>query len=274
MGDHSSGKSGMVRGKPANSASAEPGPVAAEHAADRLLRAPVVVLAPPRSGSTLLRLILGSHSQLHAPHETHLGQITVSVPLGPAAVAMRLLGHDQAALEHLLWDRLLHLDLVRAGKPTLVIKSPADTLIWSRLADCWHDARFVFLLRHPAAILRSWCEATGLPAEPSAGHLASYMAAVEEARRHLPGVTVTYEQLVADPAAQVGLLCDHLGVAFEPGMLNYGRHPHGPLVRGVGDWLDKIRTGRPQPARPAPAVVPAELAGVAAAWGYTAATPG
>jgi hypothetical protein len=38
--------------------------------ADRLLRAPVFVLSPPRSGSTLLRVVLNSHPLLHAPHES------------------------------------------------------------------------------------------------------------------------------------------------------------------------------------------------------------
>src|ERR1700759_5059782 len=42
----------------------------------RLLTAPVFVLSAPRSGSTLLRVILGSHSELYAPPELplkHLG---------------------------------------------------------------------------------------------------------------------------------------------------------------------------------------------------------
>jgi Sulfotransferase family len=41
--------------------------------------------------------------------------------------------------------------LRRSGKPTLVVKTPSNVLIWQRIADCWPDARFVFLLRHPAA---------------------------------------------------------------------------------------------------------------------------
>ncbi|MET7335900.1 sulfotransferase [Nonomuraea sp. NPDC005650] len=263
MKDHTSGESGMVRGNIANGPAAPDSP-------DRLLQSPVIVLSPPRSGSTLLRAILGSHTRMHAPHEPLLSQITVTVPLGPAAAAMTLLGHDQEALQHLLWDRLLHLELTRSGKPTLVLKSPTDTLVWPRLAACWPDARFVFLLRHPAAILASWREATGLPAEPSTHLLGQFTRAVDEARQELPGTTVRYEQLVADPATVMAGVCERLGVAYEPGMLHYGHHVTGPFVRGVGDWLDKIHTGRIQPARPTPAAeLPEPLAGIVAAWDYT-----
>ena len=40
--------------------------------ADRMVRAPVFVMCTLRSGSTLLRVLLNSHSRIHAPHEIHL----------------------------------------------------------------------------------------------------------------------------------------------------------------------------------------------------------
>src|SRR5215207_5047779 len=40
-------------------------------AGDRLLVAPAFVLSSVRSGSTLLRVLLATHSQIHAPHELH-----------------------------------------------------------------------------------------------------------------------------------------------------------------------------------------------------------
>src|SRR3954467_12084339 len=42
---------------------------------DRLLEQPVFVLSSIRSGSTLLRVLLNSHTAIHAPHELHLGGI-------------------------------------------------------------------------------------------------------------------------------------------------------------------------------------------------------
>src|SRR5262245_16247053 len=84
--------------------------------ADRLLRAPIFVMSPVRSGSTLLRAVLNAHSQLHAPHELHVRRLTVDYGTKLAERAMTALGHNQADLEHLLWDRVLHRELVLSGK--------------------------------------------------------------------------------------------------------------------------------------------------------------
>ncbi|MBX6169734.1 MAG: sulfotransferase, partial [Thermobispora bispora] len=80
---------------------------------DRLLVAPVFIMSPVRSGSTLLRSILNAHSELHAPHELHVRRLTVGFGTPLARKAMEALGHNQADLEHLLWDRVLHRELVR-----------------------------------------------------------------------------------------------------------------------------------------------------------------
>ena len=58
-------------------------------------------------------------------------------------------------LEHMLWDRVLAEPLRRSGKPRLVVKTPSNVLVWERIAACWPDAAFVFLLRHPAAAVAS-----------------------------------------------------------------------------------------------------------------------
>ncbi|WP_188187904.1 sulfotransferase [Nonomuraea sp. SYSU D8015] len=60
---------------------------------DRLLEAPVFLLSPVRSGSTLLRSILNAHSALHAPHELHIRRLRVHLNTGLAAKATAALGH-------------------------------------------------------------------------------------------------------------------------------------------------------------------------------------
>ncbi|MER6695209.1 sulfotransferase, partial [Streptomyces minutiscleroticus] len=61
--------------KEATSAYRCPGPE--ELATDRLLRRPVFVMSPVRSGSTLLRMLLDAHSELHSPHELHIRRLEV-----------------------------------------------------------------------------------------------------------------------------------------------------------------------------------------------------
>ena len=238
---------------------------------DRLLVAPVFILASIRSGSTLLRMLLGSHSQLHAPHELHLRDLNVRLYSEYATQAMSELGLDETTLEYLLWDRVLHRELQRSGKRHIVNKTPSDAFIWRRIAECWPDARFVFLLRHPGAIARSRQgasrrEATG----DNATKVLRFIAAVEEARRNVDGHTVRYEDLTADPESETRRLCEFLGLEWEPGMLEYGRLDHGKYTPGIGDWGDRIRSGRVQPAPPLPREdeIPDTLRPIAEAWGY------
>ena len=238
---------------------------------DRLLVAPVFIFASIRSGSTLLRVLLGSHSQFHAPHELHLRGLKVRLSKRNAVKAMRELGLDQIELEHLLWDRVLDRELQRSGKKYIVNKTPSDVFMWRRIAACWPDARFVFLLRHPLAVARSrqaYHPAENL--ETNARKVLGYMNALEEARRELPGFTVRYEELTADPEDVTKRLCAFLGVEWEPSMLDYGQGDHGAYVRGLGDWSDQIRSGRVHPPRPLPAAqeIPDMLRELCEAWGY------
>ena len=237
---------------------------------DRLLTRPVFILSPVRSGSTLLRSLLNAHSQLHAPHELHLPRLTVHVESDLADRAMKALGHNQADLEHLLWDRVLHLELVRSGKSYVVEKTPEMVSAHRRIATCWPDARFIFLIRHPASIAQSWREAGGTKKtfEERTVVPLRLMQGVQRARAELDGLTVRYEDLTVDPSAETQRICEFLELPWEPGMLDYGQD--GVFVRGLGDWKDKIRSGTVQPGRALPEAdeVPPMLRDICSQWGY------
>ena len=244
---------------------------------DRLLDRPAFILSSVRSGSTLLRVLLDSHSLLHAPHELHLRDVSVRVKAGPARKAMAELDLDARQLQYLLWDRLLHREVVAHGKRFLVNKTPTDVFVAERIKTCWPDARFIFLLRHPAAIARS--RAAARPQDSAERNVAAvrrYADALEAARAALPGLVVRYEDVTADPEAELRRICTFLEVPFEERMLEYDRFEHGRYKVGLGDWTYKIRSGVIHPAEPAPQDVPEELRALCEAWGYDAgplATP-
>ena len=239
--------------------------------AERLVPSPVFVLSSMRSGSTLLRVLLDSHSQLHAPHELHLRGLQVELAEQPTELAMTRLGLDREQLEHLLWDRLLHWQLHRSGKQIIVDKTPANALRWDRLHRCWPQARFVFLLRHPASVLSSLCELSpAIAPEKLVPVVLSYFDGIEAARTGLTGHTIRYEQLVADPAAETARLCAFLGVGWQAEMLEYGRFDHGTYEMFLGDFTGKIRSGRIGEARPLPepGTVPSLLQEACKRWDY------
>jgi hypothetical protein len=216
-------------------------------------------------------MILGSHSQLFAPHELHLTSLQVSMKDKYVKDSMAALNLGEQDLTIMLWDQVLSTALALSGKSTLVEKTPRHAFMWQRIAGNWPDARFVFLLRHPAAILDSWQRARSSQNEQEAmASVTRYATKVDEARRQLNGHTVRYEDLVDDPVGETQRLCEYLGVPFEPGMLEYGRSDHGPLKAGLGDWTESIRTGRVQPSRPIPnsSGLPRPLRQITEAWGY------
>jgi hypothetical protein len=227
-----------------------------------------------RSGSTLLRVLLDSHSQIHSPQELHLRDMTVKVKTDYAAKALGEIGLDDEQLRFLLWDRLLARELAAARKSILVNKTPNDVFIADLIARCWPDARFIYLLRHPGAIERSR-QATRPQDSPerNARMVRRYGTAIEEARAALPGMTIRYEELTADPRGSTERLCEFLGVPWEAAMLDYGRFDHGRMKPGLGDWKTKIKSGEVQPAEPPPALdqIHPSLHELCVAWGYAPA---
>ena len=174
-------------------------------AGDRLVEAPVFVICTLRSGSTLLRVLLDSHSQIRSPHELHLRYVSVHFDQKWSERSMAELGLDTKAAEYLLWDRLLQRELAASGKSIIADKTPNNVFIVDRLRECWPDARFIFLLRHPGAIARSRQDVRGEHAdddEKNADLIRRYCEALEAARQTYDGHTVRYEDLTADPRAR------------------------------------------------------------------------
>ena len=240
--------------------------------ADRVVRAPVFVMCTLRSGSTLLRVLLNSHSRIHAPHEIHLRYISVSLDRKWSERSMKEMGLDADRLRYLLWDRILERELSSSGKPIIVDKTPNNVFITEELRACWPDARFIFLLRHPAAIVQSrkdWFKGgEHYDEDQNVDLIRRYCEALEEARQAYDGVTVRYEDLTEDPARETQRICEFLGVEWEPGMLDYGKKDHGRYKSGLGDWSDKIKSGEVQKAAPPPPETPEPLRPIAEKWGY------
>ena len=208
------------------------------------------VICTLRSGSTLLRVLLDSHSQIRSPHELHLRYVSVHFDERWSERSMAELGLDTKGAEHLLWDRLLHRELAASGKRIIADKTPNNVFIVDRLREAWPDARFIYLLRHPAAIARSRQSVRGEHADDDKKNVASirrYCEALEDARQTYDGHTVRYEDLTADPERETRAICAFLGLEWEPGMLEYGKLRPRPL-QGRPRRLGRQDQDRPDPA--------------------------
>jgi LPS sulfotransferase NodH len=234
---------------------------------DRLIEAPVFVICTLRSGSTLLRVLLDSHSQIRSPHELHLRYVSVHFDQKWSERSMKELGLDARAADYLLWDRILHRELRASRKSIIADKTPNNVFIVDRLREAWPDARFIFLLRHPGAIARSRQKYKGEGADEL---IIKYVEALEAARQTYDGHTVRYEDLTANPERELRKICAFLGVPYEATMLDYGQFDHGRYKSGLGDWNEKIKSGAIQPPEPPPPLdeIDPALREMCAKWGY------
>jgi len=143
------------------------------------------VLSPPRSGSTLLRVILAGSSKLFAPPELHLlpyrtmgerhraltGQHTDHLLEGAVRALMQLHGWEpeqarafvakceQDDISTKAFYKLLQDPL--NGERMLVDKTPSyviDVDILRRIEQDFDNALYIHLLRHPCGMIRSYEE--------------------------------------------------------------------------------------------------------------------
>ncbi|MDF1564080.1 MAG: sulfotransferase [Deltaproteobacteria bacterium] len=210
----------------------------------------IFLIGSPRSGTTLLQRMLGSHSRIHTLPEPHL--MTPLAHLGYyATVDKAPYDHINAAeanrelVTHLPRQEEDYLDACRAyadtiyerlleptGKERFLDKTPAYGLILDFLQKVYPDAGYVVLTRHPVAILHSFAhsffdgdyrkawEFNPIPAR--------YVPAMARFLREKPVsmVHLRYEDLVAEPEVGLGRICEHLGLPMEAAAVEYGSHSH------------------------------------------------
>ncbi len=215
----------------------------------------VFLLSSPRSGSTLLRVMLQGHPALFSPPELHLlGFESMSERLRGLGSSYMGEGFQRALMELQNLDadgaRAVVDDFVRrdapvreayallqklAGPRLLVDKTPtyASSLqTLDRAEETFEDARYIFLTRHPYAVIESFVRmrmekltsAADVDPLTVAEHVwattnANVLRFFEDVEAHRR-IHVRYEDLVRDPKTTLTTLCAFLGVPFDPAVLN------------------------------------------------------
>jgi acyl transferase domain-containing protein/acyl-CoA synthetase (AMP-forming)/AMP-acid ligase II/pimeloyl-ACP methyl ester carboxylesterase/acyl carrier protein len=233
------------------------------------LEKPVVfILSSPRSGSTLLRVMLAGHPQLYSPPELHLlpfddmaqrqQELGVSyLGEGLQKALMELKGIDaaesQKLIENFVKENLAIQDVYAllqelVGEKILVDKSPTyandkDTLDRGELL--WENAKYIHLVRHPYAVIESF---TRMRMDKLVGagdnnpyqvaesiwtnsnqNTFDFFANLDPNKHHL----VRYEDLVSNPQQTMEGVCEFLNLPFDAAVL----HPYEGkrMTEGVRD---------------------------------------
>lgn len=225
------------------------------------------VISPPRSGSTLLQRMIGSHSEVFTHPEPHL--ITPLAYLGYHDTV------DKAPYDHINSAEAIrlfvsslprgeedYLDAVRAyadtmygrmlepsGKRYFMDKTPAYALVTPFLTKLYPHAKYVVLTRHPLAIFSSFANSF-FDGDWARAHefnplVERYVPAIAKMLRErpVPLVHVKYETLVEAPEAQMERVFAYMNVENEPEAVNYGERFQGK--RGPGDPITVSQHSRP-----------------------------
>jgi amino acid adenylation domain-containing protein len=218
----------------------------------------IFILCPPRSGSTLLRVMLGGHPSLFAPPATELLSFSTLAERkaafsgrdhfwleGTIRAIMEIRGCDTEEAKRIMQDcensQMTTKEFYRLlqewiGKRTLVEKTARNSIDIERLKRAEADfanARYIHLLRHPYGMIRSFEEARldqiiFRDEHPfTVRELAELLWVVSHQNilnflREVPThrhIRISFEDLVRHPEATMHDACHFLGLEFHEAMI-------------------------------------------------------
>jgi hypothetical protein len=203
-------------------------------------REPIFIVGLPRSGTTLVERILGSHSQVLAAGElNHFAAALVAAALartGGTPLPRRELVAATRELDFaaLGADYLARTRPLTGARPHFTDKMPLNYLYCGLIRRALPNARIVHVTRHPMASCYAMFKTLfkdGYPfsydLEEIAKYYAGYRRLMDHWRQTLPGhlYEIRYEQLVRDPEYESRRLLAACALEWEPGCLEFHRNP-------------------------------------------------
>jgi hypothetical protein len=224
-----------------------------------------VVVGCPRSGTSLLAVMLDSHPMLAVPPETAFIAQVASLQ-GPSAIVrerfLEIVTTDRITVSN--WtDFGLDRDTLRErleaiepftvaaglrafyalyaegeGKPRCGDKTPSYVFMMPQIAALLPEAHFIHVIRDPGDTALSWRKTWFSPGKDFRLLGEGWRKHVEAGRRVselLPGyLEVRFEDLVRQPQRELKRLCEYLALPWDPVMLEYQTRGAARLQRLQG----------------------------------------
>lgn len=216
----------------------------------------IFLISQPRAGSTLLQSILGGLEQVHTVSEPwlmlhplyalrergHTAEYDAVVANRALVDFLATLGNGKDEYLTAVGKMALHLygaACAEAGKPLFLDKTPRYYRILPQLRQVFPRARYVVLLRNPAAVLSSiihtWVNNNWTGFDYFRDDLLLAPALITEflTAAGKQALHVRYESLLLEPETTVRAVCDYLQQPYHPELLRYGER--APLAGRYGD---------------------------------------
>lgn len=214
---------------------------------------PIIIVGVPRSGTTLLRVMLDSHSRIAAAPETpwilggygdnsirHLVDYLNSGDYGPLKNLPGVTEADIYMATRLFIQSIFSGYLQHKDKTSLVLKTPDDIKHITYLLSLFPHSKFVHITRDGRDVATSLVEnASRLFSNVIEGYGElnhdnairrwydwESMIITAFSESHVDHFELRYETLVTATSQVLKDLCDWLGVEFEEAMVNYNEFSH------------------------------------------------
>ena len=222
----------------------------------------VFLMGFPRSGTTLLEVMLDGHPGVASAEELELLVDGVERYMSDPDDLTELMAAPPealAALREAYWARVRAAGIDVSGR-VFVDKHPLNTLKLPLIARLFPQARILFAVRDPRDVVlsafrrrfrmnRAMFQLLTLDGTAAFYDATMNTARLVEERVSRPWLVVRYESVVAAPAAELGRICEFAGIAVSSEVLDFkgrigGRERATPSTAQLRDGLDPSRQGQ------------------------------
>jgi hypothetical protein len=212
---------------------------------------PIFVVGCPRSGTTLLRLILDSHPSISAgPESRFLWGIRGIEERNWSTLAGFGLSLDEwHANVRTLFEAFHRRYADHQGKTRWADKSPDYALMLDYVDVLYPNAQIVHIVRDPRDVIDAWRRFYGVKSIHRAARAwVRYVGAAHEFALGQPAdrvIELRYEDLVRQPEPTLRDLFTRLGEPWDDDVLNFADRPHrfgAQPLRQDEQWWDRSNT--------------------------------
>ena len=224
-----------------------------------------VVVGCPRSGTSLLAVMLDAHSQLAIPPETSFLPNVMGMSGESETLRRRffdIVTTDRMTISNWsdfgldkdrFWRKLQAIPVFTVAAGTRAFyalygeaqnkartgdKTPGYVFTMQHIQALLPEAHFIHVLRDPRDTAMSWRKTWFAPSQDYAVLGQYWRQNVEAGRRLAQGLRryleVRFEDLVLQPEVELKRLSDYLALPYEPGMLDSGARGQARLARLQG----------------------------------------
>ncbi|PQO45973.1 sulfotransferase family protein [Blastopirellula marina] len=247
---------------------------------EKAFEAPIFVVGPLRSGTTLLRLMLDNHSDI-----CNFGEFEYATKFARGSVFpetsefIAKLNEDRQFCrdQFFINSDLSYCELIRSflrqahERSTKRFISASIHGRFDLIKQVWPNARFIFLLRDPRDVARSciqmgWCGNVWYGSDYWKDVLDRWdglMAQIEPSDFSV----VRYEDLVRNPQSSLAGICDFIGIPYDESMLRFHEtSTYQPIDVSLAEqWKTKL-------SKAEIGLVEGKCAGLMRKWGYEVTT--